>query len=131
MSGPVRRRLTLLFGVCGLLLAPWIGVLIWQAHGTAGKRSFDSSWIGLDVLEAACLLTVAALLRRDHRATSPAAAATAAVLVMDSWFDGMSAAPRWAYAESLAMAFFAELPLAAVLAWVSWRTLPPTGSAAP
>jgi hypothetical protein len=44
---------------------------------------------------------------------------------MDAWFDAMSSAPQWAYAESLAMACIVELPLAAVLAWVSWRTLPP------
>ena len=42
---------------------------------------------------------------------------------MDAWFDTMSAAPQRAYAESLAMAWFAELPLAALLAWTAWRTL--------
>jgi hypothetical protein len=88
-----------------------------------GKRSFDSSWFWFDVLEAVCLLTVARLLARRHRATSPVAAATAAVLCMDAWFDTMSAAPQVPYAESLAMACFAELPLAALLAWISWRAL--------
>jgi hypothetical protein len=117
------RWLARLFAVCGVLLLPWIWVLIEQLHGQAGKRSFNSSWVGLDVLEAACLLTVAFLLARRHRATSPAAAATAAILCMDAWFDTMSAAPQLAYAESLAMACFAELPLAALLAWTAWRTL--------
>jgi hypothetical protein len=42
---------------------------------------------------------------------------------MDAWFDTMSAAPQLAYAESLAMACFVELPLAAVLAWTAWRAL--------
>ena len=100
--------------MCGVLLVPWIGVLIEQLHGQAGKRSFNSSWVGLDVLEAVCLLIVAVLLSRRHRATSPVAAATAAILCMDAWFDTMSAAPQLPYAESLAMACFAELPLAAL-----------------
>jgi hypothetical protein len=117
------RLLARLFAVCGILLVPWIGVLIEQLHGQAGKRSFASSWVGLDVLEAICLLTVALLLSRRHRATSPFAAATAAILCMDAWFDTMSAAPRLPYAESLAMAWFVEVPLAALLAWIAWCAL--------
>src|ERR1700756_3380530 len=109
------RLLARLFAVCGVLLVPWVWVLIEQLHGQAGKRSFDSSWVGLDVLEAVCLLTVARLLSRRHRATSPVSAATAAVLCMDAWFDTMSAAPKLPFVESLAMACFVELPLAALL----------------
>ena len=129
------RSLARLFAVCGVLLLPWIWVLVEQLHGQAGKRSFNSSWVGLDVLEAACLLTVAFLLSRGHRATSPAAAATAAILCVDAWFDTMSAAPQLAYAESLAMACFVELPLAVLLAWTAWRALewaaPRTAAAPP
>ena len=117
------RLLAGLFTVCGVLLVPWTGILIEQLHGQAGKRSFSSSWVGLDVLEAVCLLTVALLLSRRHRATSPAAAATAAILCMDAWFDTMSAAPQLPYVESLAMACCVELPLAALLAWTAWRAL--------
>jgi hypothetical protein len=122
------RLLARIFAVCGVLLVPWTVVLIAQLHGQAGKRSFDSSWVGLDLLEAVCLLTVARLLSRRHRATSPVAAATAAILCMDAWFDTWSAAPKLPYAEALAMAWFAELPLAALLAWTAWRAL---GWAAP
>ena len=79
--------------MCGVLLVPWIGLLIEQLHGQASKRSFSSSWVGLYILEAVCLLIVAALLSRRHRATSPVAAAAAAILCMDAWFDTMSARP--------------------------------------
>jgi len=72
------------FTICGVLLVPWIGVLVEQLDGHAGQRGFASSWVGLDVLEAVCLLSVAQLMRRQHRATSPAAAATAAILCMDA-----------------------------------------------
>jgi hypothetical protein len=117
------RLLARLFAVCGVLLVPWIAILIDQLHGLAGKRSFDSSWIGLDVLEAACLLTVARLLSRRSRATSPVAAATAAIICMDAWFDMTSSAPRLPYAESLTMACLVELPLAALLGWTAWHAL--------
>lgn len=117
------RVLARVFTFCGVVLLPWIWVLIEQLHGKAGKRSLGASWIGLDVLEVACLLGVAALMRRRHRAASPVAAATAAVFCLDAWFDTMSSAPQLAYAESLAMACFAELPLAALLAWTAWFTL--------
>jgi hypothetical protein len=117
------RLLARTFAVCGVLLVPWVGLLIEQLHGQAGRRSFASSWVGLDVLEAVCLLTVALLLSRKHRATSPVAAATAAILCMDAWLDTMSAAPKLPYAESLAMALFAELPLVALLVWTAWRAL--------
>ena len=102
---------------------PWIAILVDQLHGQAVKRSLDASWVGLDLLEAVCLLTVARLLARRSRATSPVAAATAAILCMDAWFDTMSSAPQLPYAESLAMAFLVELPLAALLAWTAWRAL--------
>lgn len=117
------RFLARLFAGCGALLVPWIAILIDQLHGLAGRRSLDSSWVGLDVLEAVCLLTVARLLSRRSRATSPVAAATAAILCMDAWFDTLSSAPQLPYAESLAMAALVELPLAALLAWTAWRTL--------
>jgi hypothetical protein len=35
------RSLARLFAVCGILLVPWIGLLIEQLHGQAGQRSFD------------------------------------------------------------------------------------------
>jgi hypothetical protein len=117
------RRLAWLFAACGVLLVPWIAVLIWQLHGQAGKRSLNSSWVGLDVIEVVFLLSVAFLVSRRHRATSPVAAATAAILCMDAWFDTWSADQQLPYAESLAMACLIELPLAALLSWTAWRAL--------
>ena len=45
------RLLARLFAVCGVLLVPWIAVLIEQLHGQAGKRSFAlvASWENRDV----------------------------------------------------------------------------------
>jgi hypothetical protein len=43
----------------------------------------------------------------------------------------MSALPKLESAEALAMACFAELPLAMLLLWVSWRALDWAGPAGP
>lgn len=107
--------------MCGLLLVPWIWLL--SLHGPVGNRGIDSAWVGLDILEALCLLIVASLVSRRHPATSPVAAATAAIFCMDAWFDTMLAAPKMPYLESMVMACFAELPLAALLAWTAGRSL--------
>ena len=117
------RWLPRLLTACAVGLAPWIGVLMAQLHGQAGKRSFASSWIGLDVMEICGLLLTAVLLRRRARAASPVAAATAMLLVADAWFDYMSAAPKLEYAQAMLLAVVIELPLAAILAWASRMSL--------
>jgi hypothetical protein len=58
------RWLPRLLTACAVFLVPWIGVLMAQLHGQAGKRSFASSWIGLDIMEICALLLTAVLLRR-------------------------------------------------------------------
>lgn len=117
------RWLPRLLTACAICLVPWIGVLVAQLHGQAGKRTFASSWIGLDVMEICGLLLTALLLHRRTRAASPVAAATAMLLVADAWFDYMSAAPKFEYAQAMLFALFIELPLAAILAWASRMSL--------
>jgi hypothetical protein len=117
------RWLPRLLTACAVFLVPWIGVLMAQLHGQAGKRSFASSWIGLEVMEICGLMLTAGLLRRRARAASPVAAATAMLLVADAWFDYMSAAPKLEYVQAMLLAVVIELPLAAILAWASRMSL--------
>ncbi|MDI2131587.1 hypothetical protein [Yinghuangia seranimata] len=119
----VARLLPRLLRICAGVLVVWIGVLVVELGRGAGKRSFDTSWIGLDLAEVAALLMVARLVAVRHRATGPAAAMTATLLGLDAWFDYMSAAPQLEYLQAMVLAVFVELPLAALLAWVSLRTL--------
>lgn len=117
--------------ISAFLLMPWIVFMAVQWIGEGGKRDFDGSWIGLDLAELGGMLVVARLIRLRHRAASPMAAATGTLLALDAWFDYMSALPKLESAEALAMACFAELPLAMLLLWVSWRALDWAGPAGP
>lgn len=76
-------------------------------------------WVGLDALEAFGLIATGGLaLRGDHR-RGPVAPAT--LLVVDAWFDSMTAATHRGLVSALAMAGCAELPLAAVCAAMAVR----------
>jgi len=111
----------------GCLVLLWIGVLAAQTPLLAEPANWNAAWIGLDVLEAAGLLTTGLLLRRQDPRMGLAAAATAMLLFMDAWFDVMTAAPSERLL-SIAMAAVAELPIGAVCARLALRR---TGNTAP
>lgn len=115
--------------VGGAALVPWLVVLTTTLPPTAQVGHWNVAWAGLDALEALGLVATGLLLRRGdgrHRLT---AAATCALLVVDAWFDTVTAAPGAELATALAMAVGAELPLAVVCAALALKTDRKTGPA--
>jgi hypothetical protein len=121
-SEPRARRLRRLgYGLlgCGLALLPWMFVL-----ATATAAHWPLAWVGLDTLEALGLITTGLLaVRHDHRYALPATA-TAALLLVDAWFDTTTAAPGNEFVSALVMAVGAELPLAVLCTVMAVRALP-------
>ncbi|MFE3150817.1 MULTISPECIES: hypothetical protein [unclassified Streptomyces] len=112
----IRRRYRLehvLIG-CGLALLPWLVVLADSLPGTATASNWSTAWIGLDTLESLGLISTGLLAVRGNHLHTLTAAATATLLMVDAWFDTMTAAPGADQVSALAMAFGAELPLAVV-----------------
>lgn len=58
---------------------------------------------------------------RHSRYLTVTAAAAAALLVVDAWFDVMTS-PRHQIVQAVVLAAFVELPLAAVCGWLSYHT---------
>jgi hypothetical protein len=58
---------------------------------------------------------------RHSRYLTVTAAAAAALLVVDAWFDIMTS-PRHQILQAIVLAAFVELPLAAVCGWLSYHT---------
>lgn len=114
------RLATLLTGA-GVALLPWMVVLAKTLPQTAEVSNWSTAWIGLDAMLAASLSGTGLLLRRHDPRAAPLAAATAALLVMDAWFDVTTAAAGSAQATAVILAVCAELPLAAACAAVALR----------
>ncbi|MEH0416158.1 hypothetical protein [Streptomyces sp. B21-083] len=89
---------------CGLALLPWLLVLA----AAPSVPHWSAAWVGLDALEALGLTaTGALLLRRDPRHPLTAAA-TAALLIVDAWFDIVTSARGAELAAAIAMAAVAN-----------------------
>ncbi|MEV8523002.1 MULTISPECIES: hypothetical protein [unclassified Streptomyces] len=121
--GVLRRRprlATVLTGA-GVALVPWMVVLAKTLPQTTEVSNWSTAWVGLDALLAVGLTGTGVLLRRNDPRVAQVAAATAALLVMDAWFDVTTAAPGSELATALTLALAAELPMAALCAAVALR----------
>jgi hypothetical protein len=92
----------------------------------AGHCSGPALVAGLDAAEALAALATAVLLARGDGRAALTAAAGAALLLTDAWFDVCTVAPGLDLALALAEAAFAELPLAAAACWLACRLTTPT-----
>ncbi|WP_254389967.1 hypothetical protein [Streptomyces sp. AC550_RSS872] len=107
-------RMEYVLVACGLSLLPWLVVLADSLPAAAVASNWRTVWIGLDAAEAVALIATGLLAVRGHRLHSLTATAAATLLVVDAWFDTMTAAPGADQLSAVAMAVGAELPLAVV-----------------
>ena len=108
-----RRWLVSLLAVAAAGLIPWT---LWLAVSLPERKvahHYDVAWVGFDVgLAIAVAATAWSALRRT-RWLAPLAAATAAMLCCDAWFDVVTSAPSERL-EAVLLASLAEIPIAAL-----------------
>ncbi|MFG2709981.1 hypothetical protein ACGFX2_05380 [Streptomyces goshikiensis] len=114
------RLATVLTGA-GVALLPWMVVLAKTLPQTAEVSHWSTAWIGLDAMLAAGLTGTGILLRGGDPRVAPVAAATAALLLVDAWFDVTTSAGTGGQGMALLLAAGAELPLALACATVAAR----------
>jgi hypothetical protein len=106
----------------GIAMIPWIIVLSENLPGTTQARHWSATWLGLDMVMAVCLLVTGLLLRRGDERFRLVAASTATLLVVDAWFDTMTAAAGRHQSLSVTLAVVFELPTAALCLWLALRS---------
>jgi hypothetical protein len=112
--------------IFALGLLPWTFLYIAALPTHHETRHWDVIWIGFDLVIAAMLATTALAARYGRAWLPAAAAATAALLVADAWFDlGTAHSGRPLIVAGLE-AGLAELPLAILCVWLAvdatWAT---------
>ncbi len=119
----IRRFLLFFLGAAAVCLVPWIVYLANTLPDQFDTGQWRAAWVGFDVALLGCFASAAWLGVRRRRAAVPLLAATAALLLCDAWFDVVldwTSPDRW---TSIALAVFAELPIAVVLLVASRRLL--------
>ncbi|MER0445501.1 hypothetical protein ABR738_13165 [Streptomyces sp. Edi4] len=117
------RMATVLTGA-GIALVPWMVVLAKTLPASTEVSHWSTAWVGLDALLAVGLTGTGVLVRRGDPRAAQAAAAAGAVLVVDAWFDVMTAAAGAEFGVALGLALVAELPMAAICAYIALRPRP-------
>jgi hypothetical protein len=107
--------------VLGLLSLPWIAALAAFLPSTSQNAHYDVSWAGFDVLLCVLLLRTGWTALHGREQSELTAAMTGTLLLVDAWFDVLSASRTFEFLTALAMAVFVELPLAGLCLWIVGR----------
>jgi hypothetical protein len=119
VAGRVGRRARVVALAVGGFLGPWCVLLGVSLPATASVQHWSLAWAGLDAAEAVAALATAVLLGRGSPRAGLTAAAGAALLLTDAWFDICTSAPGVDRLLAAGEATFAELPLAGAGIWLA------------
>jgi hypothetical protein len=102
-----------------VLLVPWIVYLGFAPPEQLGADGWRAAWIGFDIMEAVALALTARLAYRRSTWVDMAATATGVLLIVDAWFDVMTADAGWPMTQAILAAALLELPLAVLSLWIA------------
>lgn len=117
-----RRRwlVVIAFGAC-VAMIPWTVMLAGNLPDRYVTLHWSTTWVGFDSLMIVSFALTGFLTWRHHRARWAAALVTATLLACDAWFDVSTASTVTDLVGSAITAALGELPLAALLIYLSLR----------
>jgi hypothetical protein len=115
---PLPRWVTAVLTLTAAALLPWTVWLTFTLPSRHVTNDYDVAWVGFDVALVAAFAATSWCAFRGSRWLVPFAAVTGTMLVCDAWFDVVTSSGGGERLEALLEAVFAELPLAAVCAFI-------------
>jgi hypothetical protein len=112
------RWMATLLGLVAVGLVPWTLYLTFSLPSRHVTYHYDLAWVGFDVALACSFAATAWATLRGSQWLVPLAAVTGTMLVCDAWFDVVTSHSGGELWEAVAEAALAELPLAAVCAFI-------------
>ncbi|MGC9671266.1 hypothetical protein ACNTMW_32565 [Planosporangium sp. 12N6] len=116
---PVPTWIAPVFTVLALVTVPWTAYLAATLPDDIRTRNYRVAWVGFDVGLIVLLLLTAVLAYRGHRHMVMTATATATALLIDAWFDVVTAPTGGDLAVAVATALVGELPLTCLCVWIA------------
>jgi hypothetical protein len=110
----IPRIAALFYLAASLCLVPWTLYLNNTLRTRHSFRHWDIAWLGVDIALTACLLFTGITALKKSLWVVMAATLTGGVLIMDAWFDVLSARPGPELTQAIFAAALLELPLAVV-----------------
>jgi hypothetical protein len=124
VDGDLRaRNAARFFLLATVVLALWIPGLALTLPASHTTRHWNVAWVGFDVLLFVGLAHVAWLAHRRSPLLALPAMATAALLVVDAWFDVTTSAAGRDQLIAIVLALSGELPVAGLCLSIAWRAL--------
>jgi hypothetical protein len=105
----------------GVAMLPWITGLSFVLPTSHEAAHYDDSWVGFDLGLCAMLLRTGWLAQKGREHIELSAAITGTLLLVDAWFDVVTAGSHSELTLALALALFCELPLAVFFLWIAGR----------
>jgi hypothetical protein len=107
------------FSGAAVCIVPWIVYLGFELPERSTAQHYNLAWVGFDILLLFFLARTALLAWRGRRQVQLPAVATATMLIVDAWFDVLTASPGWDLTQALVLAFVLELPIAALAIYIA------------
>jgi hypothetical protein len=108
----VARWIMPVYALLAVAIVPWILWLAWSLPERSVSAHYRLAWVGFDVLLCGALARTAYLAWRRSPFLVNVASVTAALLVVDAWFDVTTSPTGPELISSALLAFAVELPLA-------------------
>jgi hypothetical protein len=105
----------------GVLMLPWVAGLVFILPSRHEAAHYGASWIGFDLALCGMLLRTGWLAQKGREHIELSAAMTGTLLLVDAWFDVVTADSHRELALALLLACVGELPLAAFCLWIAGR----------
>lgn len=119
MSAQVRRWTPFVFGAVAVGLLPWALWLSMALPGRHLSEHWDVAWVGFDLMLAGALAATALAAARRSPLLTAAATTAGSLLVVDAWFDVVTASTSRELLDAVVLALLCELPLAGLCFWVA------------
>ncbi|HTC69760.1 MAG TPA: hypothetical protein VK662_09350 [Acidothermaceae bacterium] len=107
------------FVLLSILLVPWTVFIAVALPSRQLSPNYDLAWAGFDVFLCVGLASTGYFALRRSRWLPVAAAATAAMLFVDAWFDVVTSASGRDLAAAVILAALVELPLSALCLFIA------------